>query len=74
MTGSSSPATPIFGTFRSRHDRTRASFVLLHQGNELTPDAQADLLLTALAAATAELESAWVWRVLVGLGSHAASG
>jgi predicted nuclease of predicted toxin-antitoxin system len=46
-----------FGALLARFDRTRPSFVLLRHGNEITPDAQADLLLTALVDAAAELEA-----------------
>jgi predicted nuclease of predicted toxin-antitoxin system len=45
-----------FGTLLARYERTRPSFVLLRHGNELTPNAQADLLITALADAAGELD------------------
>ncbi len=55
-----------FGALLARFDRTRPSFVLLRHGNELTPDAQADLLLTALVDAAAELEAGAVVSVSPG--------
>ena len=55
-----------FGALLARFDRTRPSFVLLRHGNELTPDAQADLLLTALVDAATELEAGAVVSVSPG--------
>jgi predicted nuclease of predicted toxin-antitoxin system len=55
-----------FGALLARFDRTRQSFLLLRHGNELTPDAQADLRLTALVDAAAELEAGAVVSVSPG--------
>ncbi len=62
-----------FGALLARFDRTRPSFVLLRHGNELTSDAQADLLLTALVDAVAELDAGAVVSVSPGHLRAAAS-
>ena len=46
-----------FGTLLARYGSARPSFVLLRRANELTPDAQADLLLAALVEVAEELNA-----------------
>jgi predicted nuclease of predicted toxin-antitoxin system len=46
-----------FGALLARHDRASPSFVLIRHMNQLTPDEQAGLLVTAMKAAATELEA-----------------
>ncbi len=46
-----------FGALVARHDRASPSFVLIRHMNQLTPDAQADLLIAAISEAGTELEA-----------------
>ena len=55
-----------FGALLARHGHRRPSFVLLRHCNELTAAGQADLLVTAIAAATEELDAGAVISVSPG--------